>query len=119
MEAILIRDEMVTEGAASNVFIVINGVIKTPVKDHHLLPGITRDLVVELARANVLACEEIPLSETDLLQADEVWLSSSTREILPVTRLNHQPVGEGKPGPIWQKMYTIFQDYKQNLRKPA
>mgnify|MGYP001041452624 CR=1 FL=1 len=119
MEAILIRDGMVTEGAASNVFIVKNGVIKTPVKDHHLLPGITRDLVVELARDKQLACEETTLTETELLQADEVWLSSSTKEILPVTHLNHQPVGNGKPGPVWQKMYTIFQDYKQHLRKPA
>lgn len=117
MEAILIRDGLVTEGAASNVFIVKNGLIKTPIKDNHLLPGITRDLLVELARTNQLACEETTVSETELLEADEVWLSSSNKEVLPVTRLNHQTVGDGKPGPVWQKMYTIFQAYKQNLRK--
>ncbi|MDH5444080.1 MAG: D-amino-acid transaminase [Gammaproteobacteria bacterium] len=119
MEAILIRDSVVTEGAASNVFIVQNGTVKTPVKDHHLLPGITRDLIVELARDNGLACEECQIPESALLEADEVWLSSSTKEILPVTLLNQQPVGTGKPGPIWQKMYTIFQEYKDGLRQSA
>ena len=119
MEAILIRDGLVTEGAASNVFIVTNNTIKTPVKDNHLLPGITRDVIVELARANQLSCEETKLTEADILSADEIWLSSSTKEVLPVTRLNHQQVGNGKPGPIWQKMYNIFQEHKQKLRKPA
>lgn len=116
MEAILIRDGRVTEGAASNVFIVEQGVIKTPAKDTHLLPGITRDLVVELAHANRLACEETTLSEAALDRAEEIWLTSSLREILPVTRLNHRPVGDGRPGPVWQKMYTLFQAYKTQLR---
>lgn len=119
MEAILIRDGRVTEGAASNVFIVDHGVIKTPRKDNHLLPGITRDLLVELAHEHQLACIETAISEAELLQADEVWLSSSIRELLPVTTLNHRPVGDGKPGPLWQKMYTLFQAYKTSLRNPA
>ena len=119
MEAILIRDGLVTEGAASNVFIVEQGRIKTPLKDAHLLPGITRDLIVELAQANQIPCDETHLSEAQLIGADEVWLTSSTREILPVTTLNHQPVGNGRPGPVWQKMYTIFQAYKTTLRNPA
>ena len=119
MEAILIRDGLVTEGAASNVFIVDQGIIKTPIKDQHLLPGITRDLVMELAHDHHLVCEETTLSEEVLLRAEEIWLTSSTREILPVTTLNHTTIGEGKPGPIWQKMYTIFQAYKSNLRNPA
>lgn len=119
MEAILIRDGLVTEGAASNVFIVDNGIIKTPIKDNHLLPGITRNLVVELARDNQLACEETTISENELLQADEIWLTSSTKEILPVTTLNHRQVSSGKPGPVWQKMYTLFQAYKNILRNPG
>lgn len=118
-EAILIRDGQVTEGAASNVFIVDQGIIKTPIKDHHLLPGITRDLVVELAHDSQLACEETTISENELLNADEIWLTSSTKEIMPVTTLNHQSVGDGKPGPIWQKMYTLFQAYKNILRNPV
>ncbi len=119
MEAILIRDGLVTEGAASNIFIVDQGRIKTPIKDHHLLPGITRDLVVELAHDKQLECEETTISEEELLQADEIWLTSSTKEILPVTTLNHRPVGDARPGPVWQKMYTLFQTYKANQRSPT
>ena len=119
MEAILIRDGLVTEGTASNVFIVKQRIIKTPIKDNHLLPGITRDLVVELAHAHGLTCKETTVSEAELIQADEIWLSSSTKEILPVTRLNHQVVGSAIPGPVWQKMYTIFQACKAKLRNPV
>lgn len=118
-EAILLRDNQVTEGAASNVFVVLNGSIITPPKGECLLPGITRDLVVELAQANQLDCEERDISRDELLQANEIWVTSSTREILPVTRLNDQPVGNGKPGPVWQKMYRIYQDYKDSLRQSA
>lgn len=117
-EAILIREGEVTEGAASNVFIVKDKTIKTPVKSECLLPGITRDLIVELAHDKGLSIEETAISEAELLNADEVWLSSSTKEILPITKLNDKPVGEGKPGPIWQQMYQIYQDYKQQLRQP-
>lgn len=118
-EAILLRDNEVTEGAASNVFIVLDGKILTPPKDECLLPGITRDLVVELAQSNRLDWEERAISRNELLRAEEIWVTSSTREILPVTRLNEQPVGNGKPGPVWHKMYTIYQDYKQSLRKAS
>lgn len=119
MEAILLRDGQVTEGAASNVFIVSNGIIKTPAKSNYLLPGITRDLVVELAHSNNLTCEEMAISESELLAADEIWLTSSTKEIMPVTHLNEQPIGSGQPGPVWQQMYAIFQTYKAFLRKAS
>lgn len=118
-EAILIRAGQVTEGAASNVFIVAGDILMTPPKGPHLLPGITRDLVVELARGDQWACEETAISEQALLTADEIWLTSSSREILPVTRLNRRPVGSGRPGPLWRKMYTLFQEYKVNLRNSA
>ena len=114
-EAILIRDGVITEGAASNVFIVKDSVIKTPPKGPYLLPGITRDLVLELANANGLACEECSFSPDALEQADEIWLSSSTKEVLPVTKLNNNPVGNGQPGPMWTKMQTLYQAYKQDL----
>ncbi len=117
VEAILLRDGEVSEGAASNVFIVKEGVILTPPKSERLLPGITRDLVVELAEKHQLPCKETAIGETELLHADEVWLTSSLKEILPVTRLNGQPVSDGRPGPVWQQMYTIYQDYKQALRQ--
>ncbi len=118
-EAILVREDQVTEGSSSNLFIVKDGVIRTPAKGEHLLPGITRDLIVELAQKNGLPCEETCISETELHAADEVWLSSSTREILPVTRLDEKTVGNGTAGPLWQKMISIYQAYKQALRTGA
>ncbi len=116
VEAILVRDGEVTEGSASNIFIVRDGVIRTPAKSERLLPGITRDLIVELARDNGLPCEEGVVREDELHAADEIWLSSSTREILPVTRLDERPVGDGRDGPLWRRMIGIYQDYKQHLR---
>lgn len=117
MEAILIRDGDITEGAASNVFIVSDGVIKTPPKGKKLLPGITRDLVVELAKTHNMPVEEVSITEKEFLAADEIWLTSSTKEILPVTRINEQQVGNGKPGAVWRDMYEKYQDYKETLRQ--
>lgn len=117
VEAILIRDGNVTEGAASNTFIVTNGVIKTPPKDQKLLPGITRDLVVELAKTHNMPIEETVISEKEFLDADEIWLTSSTKEILPVTKINEQQVADGKPGPVWHNMNLKYQEYKETLRK--
>ena len=118
-EAILIRAGYVTEGSASNMFIVKDGVIKTPPHSDQLLPGITRDLIVELAQQHAMACEETEITEQELLSADEIWLSSSTKEVLPITRLNNKPVGDGKPGAVWKTMYQHYQLYKQQLRKQA
>jgi D-alanine transaminase len=115
-EAILIRDGQATEGAASNLFAVINGVITTPPKGPMLLPGITRDLVLELAKDNGLPCQEKPINHAELQQADEIWLTSSTKEILSVTQLNKKPVADGKPGPLYQQLLALYQDYKQTLR---
>ena len=116
VEAILIRDGQATEGAASNLFIVKDNTVITPPKGPLLLPGITRDLILELAHANNIAAKETTISRADLASADEVWLSSSTKEILPVTRLDDRPVGNGEPGPLWRRMLTLFQEYKQKLR---
>jgi len=116
-EAILLRNNEVTEGAASNVFIVKDGVIITPPKTDCLLPGITRDLVVEQAHEHDMPVEEIIIKQDDLFTADEIWLTSSTKEILPVTQLNSQTVGTGKPGPVWKQMYGLYQEYKHSLRQ--
>ena len=115
-EAILVRDGWVTEGAASNVFMVRDGGIVTPPKSHDILPGITRDLVLELAQEQGLACAERKFRREELETADEIWMSSSTREILPVVELNGAPVGGGKPGPLWRRMHGAYQAYKQRLR---
>ena len=116
VEAILVRDGQVNEGAASNVFIVKDSVLITPPKGPFLLPGITRDLILELAAAHAIANREAVISAQDLMDAEEVWLTSSTREILPVTRLDNRMVGPGKPGPTWRKMMNLYQDYKQRVR---
>jgi D-alanine transaminase len=81
-----------------------------------LLPGITRDLVLELAQTHGIPTREAPIDEAELRRADEVWLTSSTREILPVTTLDGAPVGDGRPGPLWQRMRGIYQEYKGRLR---
>jgi len=116
-EAILLKADKVTEGAASNVFVVLDGKLVTPPKGECLLPGITRDLVVELADKHGITCEQRDISREELLRAEEIWVTSSTREILPVTHLDGHPVGDGLPGPVWQKMYAIYQDYKNELRQ--
>lgn len=116
VESILIRDGLMTEGAASNIFVVSNGTIKTPPKSKKLLPGITRDLLVELAKEHQMPVAEVDISEEELLAADEIWLTSSTKEVLPITTINKQPVADGKPGPVWQDMYQKYQDFKTTLR---
>jgi D-alanine transaminase len=115
-EAILLRDEQLTEGAASNIFVVRGGVLATPPKGPFLLSGITRDLVLELAIGAGIPCREVSISAGDLAQADEIWLTSSTREIMPVTRLDGAEVGSGTPGPLWRQMDTLYQEYKERVR---
>lgn len=116
-EAIMIRDGEVTEGSAANVFIVADGTVITPPKSNLLLPGITRDLVVELCHRNGIACEERPIDEEALRGADEVWVTSSTKEVVPVVRLDGAPVGSGRPGPVWERMVEIYQAYKEAFRR--
>ncbi len=116
MEAILIRDGLAMEGAASNLFIVDDGQIITPPKGEHLLPGVTRDLVLELAAEKDIPYCEASITREQLDSADEVWLTSSTREIMPVTHLDDRPINNGKPGELWQKMFNHFQAYKEELR---
>ncbi|HID98697.1 MAG TPA: D-amino acid aminotransferase [Thiotrichaceae bacterium] len=118
-EAILIRDSYMMEGAASNVFIVVDGVAITPPKSQFILPGITRDLILEAMQAAQLFCREADIPESQLRTADEIWITSSTREILPVIMLDDKPVGNGKPGSVWSQVFKIYQDYKQKLRAHA
>lgn len=112
-EAILIRDGEMTEGSASNSYAVIDGVLYTAPKDEKVLPGITRDLVLEIAEHAGIPVSETPVSLEQLQQADEIWISSSTREVLPVTTLDGQIVGNGEPGEMWKKVDALYQQYKQ------
>lgn len=114
-EAIMIRDGLVTEGTATNVFVVAGDILRTPPKSQHILGGITRDLVIELACAVEMDCREAPVTQAELGAAGEIWVSSSTKEVAPVVRLDGAPVGEGVPGPVWQRMHGLFQDFKRRL----
>jgi D-alanine transaminase len=114
-EAILVREGVVTEGSASNVFVVRDGALFTPPKSPRILAGITRDVVVELAGREGLRCQETEVPETALGAADEIWVTSSTLEISPVIRLNGVPVGKGEPGPVWEQIYESFTRYKLDV----
>ncbi len=112
-DVIFIRDGIAKEGASSNLLIVLQGLLITPPNDETVLPGITRDLVLKLAEKNDQPYAEKNICLDDLHQASEIWLTSSTREIVPVTRLDSQPVGDGKPGPYWRRMHQQYQTLKQ------
>ncbi|PHS73665.1 MAG: D-amino acid aminotransferase [Cycloclasticus sp.] len=116
-EAILLRDGFATEGSASNLFIVKNGQLITPPKSHYLLPGITRDLILELAIEEGIDCVEREISEQQLYDADEIWLTSSTKEIMPVTELNEQAINNAQPGEIWHKVSSRYRQFKQQFRQ--
>jgi len=116
MDAIMVRDGLVTEGTASNVFVIHDDVISTPPKSDCLLPGITRDLVIDLALANDLKVKERDIREDELETADEIWLTSSTREIAPVVKLNTHVIGNGVAGECWKKIIGLYQEHKQALR---
>lgn len=116
-EAILIKDGHAIEGAASNIFIVKKGLLGTPPNSPALLPGITRDLIIELAASHSIPFREADITAADLFDADEIWLTSSTREISPVTRLDDTVISAGKPGPLWRHMITLYQDYKAAIRR--
>ncbi len=115
-EAILIRNGLMMEGSASNIFVVRKGLLVTPPKGPFILPGVTRDLALELARAHGLACAERAVTEAELRGADELMLSSSTKELLPITQLDGKPVGSGKPGPLHARLHALYQDYIRDFR---
>jgi D-alanine transaminase len=117
VEAVLLRDGIMTEGAASNIFVVKNGVLLAPPKNHLMLPGITYDVVLELAQANGIKHEVRPVVESELRGADEAWLTSSTKEVLAIVRLDGKAVGGGVPGPVFRRMYALYQEYKERVMR--
>jgi D-alanine transaminase len=114
-ETILLRGGMLTEASSSNVFVVKDGVVAAPPRDHLILLGITYELLVRLAEEGSLRLEIRPVTEQELRAADEVWLSSSTKEVLAVTTLDGKPVGSGKPGPVFRRMHALYQEHKAKL----
>ena len=119
-ETILFRDGRLTEASSSNVFIVRNGVVLTPPKDNLVLPGITYDVVLEIARAREFEVEVCDVTEADVRSAEEIWLTSSNKEVLAVTTLDGKPVGDGRPGPLFRRMHALYQQFKHDhMRKAA
>ncbi|MCP8686008.1 aminotransferase class IV [Marinobacterium sedimentorum] len=114
-EALLLRDGVLTEGTSCNLFVVRQGVIYTPKRSSDILGGITRELVLGLADANGMQYQEVDIDYDSLMNADEVWISSSTRGVVPVTRVDDIPIGSGNKGPVWARMFELLARYQQQL----
>ncbi|MFZ2854600.1 MAG: D-amino acid aminotransferase [Rhodocyclaceae bacterium] len=119
VETIMLRDGFLTEGAASNIFVVKDGVLLAPPKDHRMLPGITYDVVLELAARHGMAHQVREIAEAELRVADELWMTSSTKEVLPITTLDGHPVGTGKPGPAARQMYAWYCAFRDEVMRKA
>jgi len=111
-EVILVRDGIVTECSSSNLFLVKNNCIYTHPIGPYILPGITREIVIDCAKYCNIKVKEIKFNKESLMDADEVWISSSTREVVPITRINDSPINNGKVGQIWSSIYDQYQEIK-------
>ena len=116
-ETLLLRDGFLTEGSASNIFVVKNKLLLVPPKSHLMLPGITYDVVLELADNYQIPYEIRDIPENDLRTADEILLTSSTKEIMSITLLDGKKVGSGKPGEIFTQMHQYYQNYKATIMR--
>jgi len=118
-ETILLREGELTEASSAAVHVVIGGEVRTPPRSPRVLPGTTRGVVEELCGRSGLACRSHGVSEQELRSAEEIWISSAMREIVPVSTLDGAPVGTGRAGPVWRRIYNELQRYKQELgREP-
>jgi D-alanine transaminase len=116
-ETILFRDGKLTEASSSNVFIVTGGTVFSPPKSNLILPGITYDVVLELAQANGVALQLRDVTEAEVRGADEVWVTSSSKEVFPIVELDGRKVGDGRPGPAFRRMYQLYQDFKRKVMR--
>jgi D-alanine transaminase len=119
VEVVLFRDGFLTEASASNVFAVRGGKLLAPPKNHLILPGITYDVVLELAAAKGIPIELRAVAEQEVRSADELWVTSSSKEVLAITTLDGKPVGNGRPGPLFRTLHQAFQDFKRKVMRAA
>ncbi len=117
VETILFREGKLTEASASNVFVVKRGVILSPPKSNLILPGITYDVVAEIAQAAGLPLEFRELNEAEVRGADEIWVTSSSKEVLAIVTLDGKPVAGGKPGPVFRRVHALYQEFKQKVMR--
>ena len=108
-EAIQHRSEEVTEGSSSNIFVVKNGVVSTHQSDNLILKGITKDVILQVCTNNNIVVEERAFTLEELANADEVFLSSTTAEVMPIIEVDRKPVADGLPGPITRKLQELFE----------
>ncbi len=113
IETVMFRNGYLTEASASNVLVVRNGTVIAPPKDNLILPGITYDATLEFAKDANVALEVRPVQRDEALSADEMWLSSSSKEVLAVTRVDGKPFAGGSPGPVFRRIYEAFQARKR------
>ena len=119
VESVLFRDGFLTEGSASSIFVVKNGLLLAPIQNHLMLPGITYDVVLELAAQHALPHKVRDITEAETRGADELWMCSSTKEVLPVVTLDGRTVGGGTPGPVFARMYAWYQEFKATVMRAA
>ena len=115
-EAIFVRDGVVTEGTTSNVMMVRHEVIHTPEPNHWILGGVTRKILIDLAKKEGLSVCERTIGGKELFDADEIFLAGTTIEVMPVVGIDDKAVGTGQPGPITQKLSACYQDFIKSLR---
>ncbi len=119
IETVMFRDGHLTEASASNVLIVRDGVVIAPPKDNLILPGITYDATLEIARDAGVQLDVRAVPHAEAMHADEMWLSSSTKEVLAVTTVDGRPYGSGRPGPVFRRVWEAFQRAKAAAPMPA
>jgi D-alanine transaminase len=117
VETVLFRDGFLTEGSASSIFVIRNGTLLAPIKNHLMLPGITYDVVLELADRHGLPFQVRDVTEAETRAADELWMCSSTKEVLPVVTLDGREVGNGRPGTRFAQMYAWYQEFKATVMR--
>jgi D-alanine transaminase len=116
-ETVMFRDGFLTEGAASNIFVVKNGVLLTPPPSNLMLTGVTHEVVLELAAALAVPTDIRAISEAEVRSADELWMTSSTKEIMPIVMLDGVPVGTGSPGPLARKLDAAYETFKHEVMR--
>jgi len=116
-ETVLLRDGFLSEGTATSIFVVRDDKLLATPKGHLILPGITYDVMLELAAVNGIASQVREISEFEIRSAQELWLTSSAKEVLAITTLDGRPVGAGKPGPLYRQMHGLYQTFKRDIMR--
>jgi D-alanine transaminase len=114
-ETIMLKDGFLREGSSTTVHVVIGGEIRTPPRSHQILPGTTRDVVSELAARGGITFRAVAVTEAELRNAEEIFIGAATIGTLAVTRLDDKPVGKGVPGPVWKRIYELFNQHRREL----